>query len=404
MASHESWLDSDSDVESDVSSIIFNDQESFTTFRFRVIDFVIQRIWPYATAEEITVEQMSGEENRIIKVSRQPVGKPESREQYVIRIPKYDIGQLNSQVANLRFLRLHGKIPAPIILTFDKTSDNILGSKFIIQDYIPGTNLLSSYSSLTHEQRCRVARELGCVYHELLATRSDTPGFLTLSRSGTSPLRIVPLEGKIKKFNGSYDNPPTAPDVHKCLVDVFLKRWVILDEPLPGNNSWPRLRDKLCQVASEMKAGGWFRDCHTSLAHLNLVPRNILVNPTTDTTRPIISGILDWDSSVFVPQFMGCQPPMWLWAWNNGGYQDESQANAMPPTPEARQLKRRFEEAAGQKYLMFAYAPAYRLARRLVRFAVEDIRSNEDYKEAEQMVEEWTAMRGHLKVRTPSEK
>ncbi|KAI1210414.1 uncharacterized protein F4807DRAFT_467180 [Annulohypoxylon truncatum] len=400
MASPKSWLDSDSgsDIASDVSSIILMDQEPFCTFRFRVLDFALQKIWPYATAEEITVEHMSGGENRIICISRQPVGKPELRERYVIRTPRYDVGQLNSQVATLRFLRIYGKIPAPLVLTFDKTDNNILGSKYILQDFIPGSTLLSSYSGLAHEERCRVARELGRVYNELLATRSDTPGFLTLSRGGSASLRIVPFEGIHKRFNS---DSPRPPDVHKFLINVFLGRWAVLDEPLLSNNSWPSLRDKLCHMTSEMAAEGWFTNCHTSLAHLDLAPRNILVNPTPNTKRPIISAILDWDSAVFVPQFMCCQPPMWLWAWNDGGYQDECQANEMPSTPEECQIKQLFEEAAGPDYLLFAYTPAYRLARRLVRFAIEDIRSNEEYKEAEKMIEEWAAIRNNSTVHTP---
>ncbi|KAI1460847.1 hypothetical protein F4805DRAFT_415751 [Annulohypoxylon moriforme] len=396
MASPTSWSDTDSDLDSNVSSIIFN--EPFHSFRFRVIDFALQRIWPYATAEEVTAEQVPGRENQIILISRQSVGEPEPHERYVLRIPKYDVGQLNCQIATLQFLRIHGRVPAPVVLSFDKTDDNILNSSFILQDYIPGTTLLSSYLGLTHEQRCKVARELGRVYRELLATRSDTPGFLTLSKSGSTSLRIIPLEARVsKRFNKDHNDFITPSDVHRFLVNVFLGRWVILEEALLSNIAWPSLRDKLCRMASEMEVEGWFSDCYISLAHLNLVPRNILINPTSDRRRPIISAILDWDSSVFVPQFMCCQPPAWLWAWHNADYQDESRANATPPSPEAGELKQLFEEAAGPEYARFAHVPAYRLARRLVRFAVEDIRSNEDYKEAEQLVEEWRAIRNNQK-------
>ena len=48
-----------------------------------------------------------------------------------------------------------------------------------------------------------------------------------------------------------------------------------------------------------------------------------------------------------------------------------------------------FEESAGADYVRFAYGAPYRLARRLVRFAVDGVRSNEDYKEAKAMVGEW---------------
>ncbi|XDG03293.1 hypothetical protein ABKA04_002908 [Annulohypoxylon sp. FPYF3050] len=397
MASPKSWIDSDSG--SDVSSIGFVDQEPISTFHFRVLDFALQQIWPFATAEEIGVDDVFGSDNRIVYISREPLGKPELHEKLVIRTPRYDVGQLNSQVATLRFLRINGKIPAPVNLTFDNTDNNVLGTKYLLQTFIPGSTLLSSWSSLNQDQRCRVARDLGHVYRELLVTRSDIPGFLTLSRGDMAGLRIIPLEpGLRRKYH--YHDSPAPSDVHRFLINVFLGRWVVLDEPLLSNNAWPTLRDQLCRMASEMAAEGWFKDCYISLAHLNLVPRNVMVNPT-DTDSPIISAILDWDSAVFAPQFMCCQPPMWLWNWNDGGEQDERLANETPSTLEAQQIKEVFEEAAGPDYVRFAYAPAYRLARRLVRFVIEDIQSNEDYQEAEQMIEEWKEMRDNSKVHTP---
>ncbi|KAI1447510.1 hypothetical protein F5Y02DRAFT_424590 [Annulohypoxylon stygium] len=397
MASPKLWVESDSG--SDVSSISFIDQEPSDTFHFRVLDSALQKIWPDAVAEEIGVEDVLGSENRIIYVYRHPIGQPELHERFVIRTPRYDVGQLNGQIATLRFLRINGKIPAPVNLTFDKKDDNVLRSRYLLQNFIPGSTLLSSWSSLSQDHRCKVARELGHVYRELLTTRSDIPGFLTLSRGDTAALRIIPLEPGLQK-RYSYNASPTPSDVHRFLINVFLGRWVILDEPLLSNDAWPTLRDQLCRMASEMATEGWFKDCYISLAHINLVPRNVMVNPT-DTASPIISAILDWDSAVFAPQFTCCQPPMWLWNWNDGGEQDERLANETPSTPEAQQLKEVFEEAAGPEYARFAYAPAYRLARRLVRFVIEDIQSNEDYQEAEQIIEEWKEMRDNSKVHTP---
>ncbi|KAI2465722.1 hypothetical protein F4781DRAFT_424605 [Annulohypoxylon bovei var. microspora] len=375
MKSPKSRSGSDSDVESDTSYTILMEKIPFNTFRFHVINFFLLKICPYATADEVVVEHLSGcEKNRVISVSWQPDGKPDFRGRYIIRIPRFDAAQLNHQLATLRFLRLLGNIPVPVVLTFDNTDDNLLGSKYMVQNYIPGTTLLSSYPSLTHEERCRVARELGRIYHELLATRSDALGFLTLPRGDTD-----------------YSDSPTPRDVHRLLIKIFLSRWGRLDRLLCRSHPLARLGDNFCYMALELAAGGWFANCHISLAHLDLEPHNILVNPTSDTRLPIISAVLGWDSAVFVPQFMCCQPPMWLWAWKNN--EDRRHANETPPTPEGCQIKQLFEEAAGPDYLRFAYCPAYRLARRLVRFAVEGVRSYEDYVEAGRMLEEWIAVR-----------
>ncbi|CEI60364.1 unnamed protein product [Fusarium venenatum] len=62
-------------------------------------------------------------------------------------------------------------------------------------------------------------------------------------------------------------------------------------------------------MASELEASGWFANQHYySLAHLDLAPRNILVDPTSN--KAIISAILDWDSAILAPMFMSCAPPM----------------------------------------------------------------------------------------------
>ena len=70
-----------------------------------------------------------------------------------------------------------------------------------------------------------------------------------------------------------------------------------------------------------------------------------------------------------------------------------------PPTPEGRQLKMLFEEAAGQDFCRLAYEPAYRVARRLVRFAIHNVGSKEDLKEAEAMLEDWADIHQSRKSR-----
>ncbi|KAF3070504.1 hypothetical protein GL218_00173 [Daldinia childiae] len=381
----------DSDAESVSSSLIYTDEESFSTFQIRVLDFALHEIWPDATEEEINVERMAGGgENRIIGISRQPTEQPDTHIRYIIRMPRFDNMYLSSQVATLQFLHQHSKIPAPDVIKFDDTEDNELNTRYTIQTRIPGQALLYSYPTLSHEERCRLARELGRVYSELLSIRSATSGVLVLPIDGTGPLEILPWKRPEVPCAREYSNLPVAEDIKKVLQDIFtaqkdydLRMW-------PKDTSGPLLMDQFCKMAAELEADGWFTNCYTSLAHLDLEPRNVLVNPTSDTSSPIISAILDWDSAVFGPQFMCCKPPLWLWAWKEDEEEDERTANDEPSTPEGRQLKQLFEEAAGPDYIRFAYEPAYRLARRLVQFAIGGVGSNMAFKEAEEMLKEWT--------------
>ncbi|PSS07128.1 hypothetical protein M430DRAFT_23281 [Amorphotheca resinae ATCC 22711] len=145
-------------------------------------------------------------------------------------------------------------------------------------------------------------------------------------------------------------------------------------------------------MTSELDSDGWLGSNQNSLCHLDLAPRNILVNPAPDDAQVFeISAILDWDSAVFAPSFMSCAPPLWIWAWNDD--EDERTADNDPPTPELRQLKHLFDNAAGSDYVYFAYEPPYRLARRLVYFAIHEIGYNEEVKKASEMLKEWADMR-----------
>ncbi|KAK3299653.1 uncharacterized protein B0H64DRAFT_430617 [Chaetomium fimeti] len=188
-----------------------------------------------------------------------------------------------------------------------------------------------------------------------------------------------------------YDGNPAAPSkpTDELLIAIFSAQKVRDLKRCPSDTAGPRLWDRFCRMTRELDAGGWLAERRYSVAHLDFAPRNILVDLTGDTQRPIISAILDWDSAVLAPRFMSCSPPLWIWAWQDDEDEDERTANDEPPTPEARQLKTLFESAAGPDYVRLAYGPPYRLARRLVRFAIDGVRSNEDYNEAEVMLQEW---------------
>ncbi|KAI1501895.1 hypothetical protein F5X99DRAFT_408512 [Biscogniauxia marginata] len=161
-----------------------------------------------------------------------------------------------------------------------------------------------------------------------------------------------------------------------------------------GDNIIDRIyMDQLCTMASELDVDGWLSDVPISLAHRDFGPHNILVNVDTDKQLPIISAVLDWDSAVLVPMFLACTPPIWLWGWKIDEEEDERTANDIPPTPEARELKQIFEDAAGPDYIRFAYRPEYRLARQLCTFALDGMASNERLREAGDMFTEWKQIR-----------
>lgn len=226
----------------------------------------------------------------------------------------------------------------------------------------------------------------------MLATSSTASRVLVPSTDKSAPLSVLSWHQPNTALAVEYAKSSIPQDIHKILEEIFTNQKHSELKERPNAIIRPHLIDCFCMMSSELAADGWFSNCHISLAHLDLEPRNILVNPDPNSDRPIISAIVDWDSAVFAPQFMCCAPPLWLWAWKDDEDEDERTANDVPPTPEARQIKQLFEEAAGSDYIRFAYPSTYRLARRLVRFAIDGLKSNEDYENAEDMLEEWKTL------------
>ena len=118
-----------------------------------------------------------------------------------------------------------------------------------------------------------------------------------------------------------------------------------------------------------MHEAGIFEDMPNCICHLDLMPRNIMVE-TPNATSANISGILDWDSAVFAPFFVSCNPPSWIWDWAEEEDEDPAKANETPETPEMQELKQVFEDAVGSKFLTCSYNPEYQLARRLFDLAM----------------------------------
>lgn len=197
------------------------------------------------------------------------------------------------------------------------------------------------------------------------------------------------------RMRGSHASlPHIAPVVPMSPSSSYLRRTYRkhkagIRERLPEDKSRPILIDQCSKVVSEMDAARYFKesDGHFALAHLDLEPRSILVDQGSPPERPIITGILEWDTAVLSPAFMTCKPPTWIRNWKPDD--EERYANKEPATAEKRVLKAGFEAAAGSRYTRFAHDPAYRLARRLVNLAIRGRWSGRDVHAVAILRAEW---------------
>ena len=426
-----------SDEESESSSVEW-EHEPFESFQIKVLDFALT-LWNGLDRDDIEVHRMhGGSYNRVIGISIKaapekvkhvtsivqypsfsstihiggiPIetdSEQDNSMDYILRIPRprprfwCDV-RLDHDVAALLYVRRLENIPVPEIVAFDETSKNTLGEPYMVQRRLPGTDLNVTFPDLDHNQKIRVATELGQIFNRMLSKKNTAAGKLIL------PANVAGADQQIDE--GSLEplfliESPTTDQLQpnlttkELLSRVFEERKVHELRRYPSGTVALWLMDQFTTMAKELHEDGWFGGNDISLCHLDFEPRNIMVDATRDAAQPIISGILDWDSAVLAPSFMSCAPPFWIWAWpdddddEDDDDEDERTANDVPPTEEGRFLKKSFEEAAGPEYVRYAYPSAYRLARRLVRFAIDGMHSNEQYKEANAMLKEWTELRG----------
>jgi len=205
---------------------------------------------------------------------------------------------------------------------------------------------------------------------------------------------VHPFENQSKANDGKPSlRPPFEQSAFYFLVTQF-GRWRALElrtDPFAmlSMNHY----DRLVNMAAQMDELDLLGDNINYLCHLDLnnAPRNILAEVHSEKSLKI-TGILDWDGAIFAPRFVGCVPPMWLWAWSFEGQEDESEANQTPAGTEQQELKNIFEDAVGPDFLEFAYRREYRLARKLFLFAMDGMSSCDAHREADELLEEWAAV------------
>ncbi|KAK5092056.1 hypothetical protein LTR70_009075 [Exophiala xenobiotica] len=393
---------SDDNTASDTSTLVYS-QEAFETYQDRVKE-IAQKTWPGLEKDHISIERMhGGSYNRITGISFQ-TSESEKPQNYVLRDPRFpDLAPLTNQLAPLQFLYNYSKLPIPKMVSFNCSNDNALARPYIIQERAPGNSIIHEYPEMSHQSRLTAARQLGCFYNDLTLITGNRIGKLVPFNTDLTVPWTFDVQTFIERINesitletGAYSSISAPDAAYQGLLRIFKYRY---DADLADPYDFRAPYDSsFITMTKELYALGYLRNTPLTLCHLDLEVRNILVDPSNDIEP--VSAILDWDSAVFAPVFMACTPPMWLWAWKEGEDEDEREANELPASTENQELKQVFEIAAGRSYMRFAYDPAYRLARRLVHFALFGIHSAEQEEEAEEMLKEWS----EVKSKSPEER
>ncbi|KAM0801998.1 hypothetical protein BDR22DRAFT_820310 [Usnea florida] len=376
----------------------------------------------FVPAKEFSIERLrGGGYNRVIGITIKHTtnGEPTN---LILRVPRFDVARPDREVAILRFVRQHTTIPIPEVKHFDFTSDNPLKQPYVIHNRIPGFDLQSRnnptcYLNLNQEQKCTFAKDFASILRQLYDIMHPFPGHIECSADNNNHLSFtvrhfdlvtifgreaeLDLNTKLPFFQGHPFledwEPPMRPPLEQTTYYFMIAqfgRWKARELRCdPASIRWSNRYDRLVTMADQMGEMGFLGTDLNCLCHLDLLgaPRNIMANINSDNSLSI-TGILDWDSAVFAPRFVGCAPPMWLWAWDDEE-EDETHANDTPSTPEDQEIKRIFEETVGDDFLRYSYEPEYRLARKLFHFAQCGISSNTEDDEAEELLKEWAELR-----------
>ena len=373
-----------------------------------------------STKEFFITRLRGGGFNRIIGITAKH-STDEDPMELILRVPRFDNARHDREIAVLRFIRHHTPIPVPEIKHVDFTSDNPLKQCYVIQNRITGHNLQDRinptfYPNLNHEQKCTFAKEFALQLLELHYIMHPFPGLIEGSVGSDNNLAFTVRPFDLRSSFGYQSEPDLTTKLPFFQIRPFVKDWEP-PETLPPEQStfyfmnaqfgrwkarelrcdpasigWSKHYDRLVTMAGQMEALGFLGNDENCVCHLDLLgaPRNIMADIRSDGSLKI-TGILDWDSAVFAPRFVGCAPPMWLWAWDDEE-EDEKHANDTPSKPEDQEIKKIFEETIGDWFLLYAYTPEYRLARELFRFAKSGIGSSTENEEVEQLLKEWNTV------------
>ncbi|CAF9937468.1 MAG: hypothetical protein HETSPECPRED_000550 [Heterodermia speciosa] len=429
-----------SSVHSQTSTLQYG-HESFNTFRTKV-ESLCRTLWTDPTLEFKIERGPGGSYNRIIVITILKSHSPTASDHFILRIPRFDGARIDREIATLRFVRWYSGLPVPDVLASDSTTENVLQLPYVIQDRLQGVSLQKIFPNLSHQQKMWVARSIGTVLNELFNLISPVSGIIEspdpvkvdqsvmifgqqhdslfrrayrgLWKSDLDAFVVRPFDNLVAfvvrpfDIKGPNDEPGAAKtlatktktrfpseDVLQMLIEQFMRWKADWLDSYPEDGTMGSYYDRFSATAKEMQHLGLLEnDSEFSLCHLDLAPRNILVKVTTEDSSSDVSltGILDWDSAVFAPRVMSCTPPSWIWAWSDDESEDEAAANDVPPTTAAQELKSTFEDAVGRRFLRLCYEPHHRLARKLIRLAIFGMHSNEELKDADDLLAEWEKM------------
>jgi len=173
--------DASSDSGSETSSTYKFSQEPFDTYKLKAM----QLCHELGYGEPLEVERIhGGSSNRVISLSF-PSGE---RQHCLHRIPREPLDEdqpyeISDQVSVLSYLSQYEFLKVPSILAYDTTTNNAIGSQYILQTLNPGKCLQMVFFDLPLQERLQITSFVAELVLKLETIKLDRPGRLIGTRS-----------------------------------------------------------------------------------------------------------------------------------------------------------------------------------------------------------------------------
>ena len=262
-------------------------------------------------------------------------------------------------------------IQCPKIIHYEEKG-GIVPWPFLLQEKIEGDALSNLYPTMTHRQKVQIASQIGTICKQMVKQKFQTYG--TLSFVG--PLQEDDKDGMKREvkydqhgwLDANYSRKhPVSNVIEQSLFYTYHK----YENEFKWNGlSWKDLAGMLYSLGRR----GLFDKQGYYFTHNDFFPRNIMAAIDANGDAKVTS-VLDWDMADFQPLIMACRSPSWLWQWYTYAYLAGEEdcvdvlAGHIPTSPEDRQIKRAFDQAAGQEYCDIAYHRDAYAARKLCLWA-----------------------------------
>lgn len=315
--------------------------------------------------------------------------RPSKPKTYILRIPRITAHNLHHQVATLTYLKHNFAAPVPSIVRFDSSADNALGRPYMLQRRLAGQPLAQLWSSLNQAQRMCATRCIAEVVRDMAKLTSRCGGIISARNTThdltTGFLRVEPVPvGPGSDVTEIYAARLAAPQTTREFLLELIERQRCYARDR-GNPTFEDIWDGFVDMTNKLVDAGLIPDTDAfHLVHGDLQSRNLLFAVTSPATVRL-TGVLDWDSVLFAPKFVGMCAPSFLWSGNDADEFGEGADKA--------ELERVFEDVVGETFYRESYRREYALARRMFSFLVKGIRSRADVFLCEVVLEKWA----HLK-------